>query len=364
MTGRGIDQILPHPSNPILLEAWVQDARRYIALAEERHGPIPRRAGFDYVWGEALAELARRAPDLRIANLETAVTRSDRHWRGKGIHYRMHPGNVACLLALGLDCCVLANNHVLDWGYEGLAETLRTLRAAGLRTAGAGEDLRAAAAPAVLEVPGRGRVLVYAMGSTTAGVPGAWAAGPGQPGVHLPRGSAEKVTRRLRDLVHDTRRPGDLALASLHWGGNWGYEIPAWQRELAHALIEEAGMDLIHGHSSHHFKAIEVHRGRPILYGCGDFLNDYEGIGGHDGHRPELTLMYFPTFGPGGDLEGLRLVPLRVRRFRLERCAEEETAWVRQTLDREGRALGTAVSPAGDGSFSLRWRDRETANRP
>ena len=81
---------------------------------------------------------------------------SDDHWVGKGIHYRMHPQNVPCLSAAQIDCCVLANNHVLDWGYAGLAETLRTLHKSNLSTAGAGRCSEQARAPAVLEVPGKG----------------------------------------------------------------------------------------------------------------------------------------------------------------------------------------------------------------
>jgi poly-gamma-glutamate capsule biosynthesis protein CapA/YwtB (metallophosphatase superfamily) len=71
-------------------------------------------------------------------NLETALTASEDAWPGKGIHYRTGPENGRALAAAGIDCCALANNHVLDWGYAGLAETLRTLAALGIRHAGAG----------------------------------------------------------------------------------------------------------------------------------------------------------------------------------------------------------------------------------
>src|SRR5512143_3888726 len=133
MTGRGIDQVLPTPSDPQLYESYVTDAREYVKLAERAHGEIRKPVSFDYIWGDALAELDRAAPDARIVNLETSVTTSPGPWPAKGINYRMHPANVGCLTAPRLDCCTLANNHVLDWGYAGLDETLRTLRAAGIR---------------------------------------------------------------------------------------------------------------------------------------------------------------------------------------------------------------------------------------
>ena len=113
MTGRGIDQALPHPSKPRIHEGFMGSAMGYLELAERAWGPIPRPVGFSYVWGDALAELETRAPDLRIVNLETSITTSDEPWP-KGINYRMHPRNAPCLSAARLDLCVLANNHVLD----------------------------------------------------------------------------------------------------------------------------------------------------------------------------------------------------------------------------------------------------------
>ena len=118
MTGRGIDQALPHPLNPVLYEPYVRDAREYIALAEKTHGPIPGPLSIDYVCGDALQELDRAKVDLRIANLETAITSAETPWPHKGIHYRMHPQNVGCLSAARITACALANNHVLDWGYD------------------------------------------------------------------------------------------------------------------------------------------------------------------------------------------------------------------------------------------------------
>jgi len=91
MTGRGIDQILPHPGDPALHASYMRSARGYVALAEGETGPLPRAAPFDHVWGDALAELAHVAPAARIANLETAITDGGEPWSGKGIHYRMPP---------------------------------------------------------------------------------------------------------------------------------------------------------------------------------------------------------------------------------------------------------------------------------
>jgi poly-gamma-glutamate synthesis protein (capsule biosynthesis protein) len=146
-----------------------------------------------------------------------------------------------------------------------------------------------------------------------------------------------------------------VVIASIHWGDNWGYEIPERHRHFAHRLIDTAGVDVVHGHSSHHPLPIEVHRGRPILYGCGDFLNDYEGISGHEEYRSELTSMYFVSLDPASRaLTALELVPMRIRRLRLERASTEEAGWLAETMTREGASFGTSVVRDGE-TLRLRW---------
>lgn len=350
MTGRGIDQILATPGDPTLHESYVRDARDYVALAERASGPIPRAVDNAYLWGDALEELAARHPDLRIVNLETAVTTSADAWPGKGVHYRMHPGNIGCLTAAGIDCAVLANNHVLDWGEAGLRESLAVLHAAGIATAGAGGNADAAAQPAILGVPGNGRVLLFAVAMENAGTPRAWAAREGRPGVCLLPDFSDASLAAIAARVRAHRRSGDLVVLSVHWGANWGYELEAGQQPFAHRLIDEAGVDLIFGHSSHHAKGIACHRGRLILHGCGDFVNDYEGIGGQAHFAPDLGLMIFAAVECGEDvarhgrLADLTLVPMRRRRLRLQRADEAEVKWLAEVLDREGRRFGTRVT--------------------
>ena len=358
MTGRGIDQILPRPSRPELHEPYVHSALRYVELAEEATGPIARPVDFAYIWGDALAVLDRLRPDARIVNLETAITASEDAWPGKGINYRMHPANIDCLSVASINCCSLANNHVLDWGYRGLAETLATLRAAGICTAGAGDNEGEACEPAIIDVAGGRRVIVFACGLNSAGVPREWSAGKSRAGIcYLPdltASSAESVAAR----VSAVKRSGDIAVASIHWGGNWGYGVARSQRRFAHLLVDDAGIDVVHGHSSHHPKGIEIYRSRPILYGCGDFLNDYEGIAGNEGFRSELGLMYFPKFGANGALEDLTLVPSRLRHFRVNRAGDDEAAWLAAVLTREGRDLATRVERRPDGTLVVYPRQR------
>ena len=113
----------------------------------------------------------------------------------------------------------------------------------------------------------------------------------------------------------------------------------------------------MHGDSSHHPKGIEVHGDQLVLYGCGDFLNDYEGIGGHESFRSELALMYFPTIdAQTGKLMRLRLTPTRIRHFRVNRARGDEARGLERMLNREGRGLGTSVERLPDETLALKWR--------
>lgn len=353
MTGRGIDQILTHPGDPTLYESWVKSATDYVSLAERRHGPIPRRVDPTYIWGEALDVLEERDVDLRLINLETAVTVRGEPWPGKGIHYRMDPANVDCITAARIDCCVLANNHVLDWSEEGLAQTLTALDNVDIARTGAGRDRTEAWAPADIHTD-TGRVLTLGMGMTSSGIPGSWKAGTESPGVALAGESVSETIDLVSASMGPLRRGTDVVVVSIHWGPNWGYHIAHTQRELAHRLIEEAGADVVHGHSSHHPIGIEVHRGRPILYGCGDLINDYEGIGGHEEFRSDLRALYLVTLGTDG-LHGVELIPMRTEGFRLTRANREEAMWMARQLSDVSAEFGSRLEAGAEGTLALRW---------
>ncbi|HME84066.1 MAG TPA: CapA family protein [Roseiarcus sp.] len=247
----------------------------------------------------------------------------------------------------------LANNHVLDWGPAGLIDTLNALERLRIKTAGAGRNLAEANAPAIVEIPNEGRLLVLAWASETSGVPHHWAADAGRVGNLLSSLSGATVGSIVEELA-EIRRPKDVVVVSIHSGPNWGYPILKDQRRFAHALIEEAGVSVVHGHSSHHPKAIEVYEGRLILYGCGDFLNDYEGIAGYEEFRGDLSLMYFADVDASdGRLRALDMTPLKIRRLQLSRPSSEDVDWLRRTLDRESAPFGTRVELAPGGRLAV-----------
>jgi poly-gamma-glutamate capsule biosynthesis protein CapA/YwtB (metallophosphatase superfamily) len=225
-----------------------------------------------------------------------------------------------------------------------------------IKNAGAGEDLKGAETPAVMEVEGKGRVIVFSFGSVTSGIPSSWAASKEKPGVNLLEDLSDKAAQYVKEKVEEVKQKGDILIASIHWGGNWGYQIPHEQRESAHKLIDTAGVDLIHGHSSHHVKGIEVYQGKLILYGCGDFLNDYEGIGGYEHYRGDLALMYLVSVDPPtGKLVHLQMTPTQTRRFRVNRAPSADVEWLKDLLNREGEKFGNRVVRNEDNILTLIW---------
>jgi poly-gamma-glutamate capsule biosynthesis protein CapA/YwtB (metallophosphatase superfamily) len=340
MTGRGVDQILPNPCDPRIHEPMVRSANEYVQMAEQAHGPITRPVDFEYIWGAALDELQLSKPDVFVVNLETAMTHSE-NFLAKGINYRMSPENAECLAAPGINCCVLANNHILDWGEAGLIDTVATLEKLKIKNVGAGRDLICAETPAVFDVGQDRRVIVFAVASGTSGTPKSWAAGKSAAGVNVLGELSDASMSKIARQVTETRQPGDIVIVSIHWGANWGYYISQEQVRFAHQLIDEANVSVVFGHSSHHAKAIELYRNRPVLYGCGDFFNDYEGI---TKLRGNLVLLYAAIFDSASvELHELELVPFQIRRFQLIRPSKDDLAWLQQTLDRESRSFGTTV---------------------
>ena len=238
------------------------------------------------------------APDLRLINLETSITRAGDFASGKAVHYRMSPDNVPCLAGLVPDVCALANNHVLDLGRQGLADTVDALRDADLRAVGA----------AVTSV-------------------------------------ARESPRSCRSLV---------GVVSIHWGTNWSYGVPADQRHFAHRLID-SGADVVYGHSSHHPRPIEIYHDKLVLYGCGDFVDDYEGIGGHEEYRGDLRLMYFASLDQdSGTLAGLRMVALQARQMRLHHASRGDSTRLQTILDQVSLPLATRVDLEPDGTLAAR----------
>lgn len=328
MTGRAIDQLFASHNADDFGKPGHVPAQQYRDWSAACNGALQTPVEHDYIWGEALAAFDHAQADFRLVNLETAITRSDA-WEKKAFNFRMHPDNLPCLAEAKLDCCALANNHILDFGHAGLVETLESLARAGIGYAGAGRDSREAQQACVRELPQGIRILVFSWGCADSGVRPHWQAGPASPGVNFLPDFTENTARHMAEQVLSVRRPGDIVIASIHWGENWVREIPARHRWLAHYLIDHVGVDVVHGHSSHHPLGMEIHQGKLVLYGCGDLINDYEGKPQFQPMKPSLGALYFADLDiRTGHLHSLKFQPVQRRRFRLDMPSKEDSDWL------------------------------------
>ncbi|GAB3538200.1 CapA family protein [Noviherbaspirillum agri] len=229
------------------------------------------RFGPDYPLGP-IAPLMRDA-DLTIVNLECAMTPSLEQWPGmpKAFYFGAPPQAIASLAGAGVDMVSLANNHALDFGTEGLIDTLHTLQQHDIAYAGAGADLDEALSPALVERHG----LRFGM-AAFCDHQSDFAADKHTPGIAwLDFDDESAVTRAWHTALNRLRQQGvDWPILSLHWGPNMVFRPSRKFRRLAHAAIA-MGWKILFGHSAHVFQGIELHHGCPIIYAAGDLVDDY-----------------------------------------------------------------------------------------
>lgn len=293
------------------------------------------------VWGSMADRL--QALDGLLLNLECCVSERGERRPGLTYYFRADPGwTIPALTAANASCVCLANNHVLDYGSVAFEDTLDHLASAAIESAGAGGDLDAAAGPATVDTAG---VEIACIGFTDRSP--AYAAGPRDPGTAFVRmNPTDPRTRALVDRAVERARDAgpDLLVASLHWGPNWETSPAEQQREFARFLVDR-GFDLIHGHSAHVVQGVERYRGRPIIYDAGDFVDDYVQ---RDDVRNKLSFL-FELVVADGQLDHLRLVPVRIRDDQVNRAAGERASWLRETMRDRSDALDTSVERDGMG---------------
>lgn len=271
MLGRLIDQLLPYHVDECEEAKHAASFRKSYKHLQDYDTESP--------WGNSLDFL--RKSDLVLGNLETAATTCAKKWPNKVFNYRMHPANVACLKAAKIAYVSLANNHTLDFCREGLHETIEVLESSGIAYAGAGRTVEEATRPGILRL----NPSLTASGETQpeheihlfsySDHPDDWKSVPEFNLIRYDSASKAKLKEQLtKDYTKVPSTPA-LKIVSVHWGPNYSWNPDEDIRALAHFLIDSCGVDLIQGHSSHHVQGAEVYKGKLIIYGCGDFVDDY-----------------------------------------------------------------------------------------
>ena len=287
-------------------------------------------------WGDTLPLLL--SADLRIINLECAVTEHRRPWSrtSKVFHFRADPVAVDVLRAARIDACSLANNHTLDFEEQGLLDTLRHLEDAAIRYAGAGRDLEEAARPALLgEPPMRVALVAFTDNEPP------FAAGPAKPGTnYLPVSTEPGVLRRVEEAVGAAREAGaGMVVFSNHWGPNMVERPREVFRRFARAVVDR-GADVYYGHSAHVFQGVEIYRGKPILYDTGDFIDDYAV---DPRLRNDRSFLFLVSLDSGG-LRRLELYPVTLPYARVELARGVEREAILDRMVALSAEMGTTLT--------------------
>jgi poly-gamma-glutamate synthesis protein (capsule biosynthesis protein) len=286
-------------------------------------------------WGDVLPTLW--GADLFLINLECALTARTERWsydESKPFYFRADPAAVETLKRGRVDFASLANNHICDFGTDGLLDTIAILEGAGIAHAGAGADRWSAREPALLTL-GDTRVAVVAF----ADYPVEWAATPTAPGInYTPISLAREHLDEIRVAVAVARERADLVVFSIHWGPNLRTHPHPEFREFAHAVVD-AGVDIFWGHSAHLVQGAEVHGGRLILYDTGDFVDDFA----VDAHlRNDLSALFVVEVKPPA-IEGVEVIPVRIEDMRVTFSRGRDHEWFAERFGARCAELGTTV---------------------
>ncbi len=223
------------------------------------------------VWGFEKVKDLTRASDLYVANLECPFTDKGTKLQ-KNFNFRARPELVAGLEAGGVDVVSLANNHLMDYGAEGLFDTLTVLDTAKIARFGAGRSLAEARSPAIVDVKG---VKVAFLGYFFLGdrniEPKEVIATDSTPGVAGHFTDTQALKAMLQADVRAAKKKADHVIPFFHWGREGRGNPEPYQVELGHAGIE-AGASAVIGSHPHVLQGVEVYRGKPIVYSLGNFV--------------------------------------------------------------------------------------------
>ncbi len=294
-----------------------------------------RREGPAYPWGTVLPLL--QSADLAVVNLECVIALSGKPWapQWKAFHFRADPIAIESLRTAGIDCVSIANNHVLDYGYEALAEMLNHLDDAAIHHAGAGLHHEAAKRPAMLESNGMHIALIAATDNEPR-----WVATADRPGTHwLPAIRDEQVLQEIRDDIQFCRNAGaDIVIFSMHAGPNMVEHPSPEMREFARGVID-AGADVYFGHSAHVCQGIEFYHDRPILHDTGDLVDDYP----VDARlRNDRGLLFRLEIASNG-IERIELIPLSIGQCQVNVAQRSECAAIGERIRCLSAEFGTEI---------------------
>ncbi|MDH5633756.1 MAG: CapA family protein [Gammaproteobacteria bacterium] len=286
------------------------------------------KLGYDYAF-EYVGDILRKA-DIAIGNLEGPLTTGGNNDVEKKYVFRSPPDKVATsLVNAGFDVFTLANNHTLDYGVQGLVDTMAALDRHGLAYSGAGLDSKAARKAVILERKNR-RIAFLGYSLT---FPEEFWAAANRPGTAFGHES------HVRKDVAKAKAEADIVIVSFHWGREGTTELRPYQTALGRAAID-AGAAAVLGHHPHILQGVERYKHGVILYSLGNFV-----FGSYS--RKARTSVIAQLSFDGNVVSSVEMVPINVFNpevvFQPKILTGKQAASVLSELDGLSRPMGVAV---------------------
>lgn len=203
------------------------------------------------------------AADIFMVNQEFPFTDRGKAAENKQFTFRLPPDKIHILQEMGVDIVTMANNHILDFGPDGITDSLKALDEAGILHVGAGEDIEQAKRMEIIETCGR---RIGFIGVSRVYMAESWAAGVGHPGVF----SAYDPSPSLQ-AVREAKEKVDYLVVYIHWGVERETEPKEYQKVMGRQYID-AGADVVIGSHPHVLQPIETYKEKPIVYSLGNFV--------------------------------------------------------------------------------------------
>jgi len=220
---------------------------------------VVRQEGVDYPFDSTRALL--KSSDFAIANLEAPLSNSGEPFEGKKFTFKVPPEFAAGIKNAGIDILNLANNHILDFGSEGLRNTISTLDSMKIFHIGAGADRDSACAPTIVDYFG---IRIAFLGFSMTFPKEFWAG-------DTSCGTCYPYEVKFQRLVKQCEQEADLTIVSFHWGAEKRTTPKEYQVYYAHKAID-LGADLVLGHHPHVLQGLELYKNRLIAYSLGNYV--------------------------------------------------------------------------------------------
>jgi poly-gamma-glutamate capsule biosynthesis protein CapA/YwtB (metallophosphatase superfamily) len=231
--------------------------------------------------------------DISMVNLENPITLGTQKVK-KEFNFRMDPKYLKVLQLGGVDVVTVANNHIFDYGTQGLLDTIHFLDSVGIKHVGAGRDLNEARKAVLFDIKGLRIGFLGCFGTD------AFAATSNQAGV-APR-SEPMLIKDIRSLKQIDKV--DFVVVNIHWGREKALYPQQWQVNLAHSLVD-AGADLVVGHHPHVLQGVERYKNAFVAYSLGNFL-----FGGNSRSTYDTAVLKVEL---GRSVRRISIVPIHVK---------------------------------------------------